>query len=520
MRPACKRLSAIAGLSLTLAACVAAPALAANEIAYGCGHEIDICLLDPANPGAVTNLTDNGTDSYDRTPIWSPDGSKVAFVSDYAKAGHGNWNVFVMNTTATDQAINLATQITDYEPPEKTGIFDLAWSPDGSRIAFTRGNNVGGDQVIVVNADGTSVFPLPIGGPGNNRFPTWSPDSTKIAYATTKGAPEQIYVGSSLGGIGSPLANGVGHEPVWSPDGSKIAFDGYQGGKNFGYVDLHVVNVDGSGTPLIVVPNSYTEWTHSAWSPDGSRIAYRATNNEGKTIYRVVNANGTGDHAITTPGEGNDWHASWSPDGARLVFQHAPYGSPSSPDLYVANADGSGSPQQLTFGGKGEEPAWRVVLSIPQAPPPHPGAKKPKVVWITRRIPWTPGQPLYVASYFCAAPSCSVSTEGKAKGAIAAGLNFRPFAARGSTGGGIERTKGGRKPSWVLVGTGKTKVPGGKTRKLKLSLNKTGVAILKRKGKATFKVTITVKSPGQATVKQAHAIRVYLKQAGKKKKKG
>jgi hypothetical protein len=49
-------------------------AQAENEIVYEC--DLDICLLDPANPGAVTNLTFNGSASYDEKPIWSPDGTK------------------------------------------------------------------------------------------------------------------------------------------------------------------------------------------------------------------------------------------------------------------------------------------------------------------------------------------------------------------------------------------------------------------------------------------------------------
>ena len=52
----------------------ATPAFAANEIAYQC--DTDVCLLDPVNPGAVTNLTDNGSTSYDEKPIWSPDGKR------------------------------------------------------------------------------------------------------------------------------------------------------------------------------------------------------------------------------------------------------------------------------------------------------------------------------------------------------------------------------------------------------------------------------------------------------------
>jgi Tol biopolymer transport system component len=192
---------------------------------------------------------DNGETSYDEKPIWSPDGTKVGFVSDFTKNGHGEKNVFVMPVTGAEDMINVATQISDF-PKEGKAIDDLAWSPDGSRIAFTRGNNAGDDKVWVENADGTSVFPLEIGGGGAKRHPTWSPDSMKIAYAVVKNEPEQIFIAPSTGGLGTPLVNGEGHEPNWSPDGSKIAFDDYN--SPYGDVNLDIVNVDGSGQPVIV----------------------------------------------------------------------------------------------------------------------------------------------------------------------------------------------------------------------------------------------------------------------------
>lgn len=172
-----RAVSTLAAFAVVLLS-TATPAFAANEIAYQC--DTDVCLLDPANPGAVTNLTDNGSTSYDEKPIWSPDGKKVAFVSDFTKSAHGERNVFVMEPGAAEQAVNLATQITPYTSGAKR-IEDLAWSPDGSRIAYTRGTNSGDDSVWVVNADGTTTFPLEIGGSGAKRHPTWSPDSSKIA---------------------------------------------------------------------------------------------------------------------------------------------------------------------------------------------------------------------------------------------------------------------------------------------------------------------------------------------------
>jgi len=412
MKPVTSRFAVVLAVALVALLGLACAAQAENEIVYQC--DLDVCLLDPANPGAVTNLSDNGATSFDEKPIWSPDGTKVAFVSDFTTAGRGEKQVFVMSTTATGQDVNLATQVTHF-PTEAKAIDDLAWSPDGSRIALTRGNNAGDDKVWVVNADGTSTFPLEIGGGGAKRHPTWSPDSSKIAYAVVKNEPEQIYIASSQGGIGQPLANGVGHEPNWSPNGSHIAFDAFHSG-GFGYVDLHIVNPDGSGTPLIVPPSPYTEWTFNAWSPDSGRLAYRATAASGATVYRVMNADGSADHPLASPGEGDVRSASWSPDGSRLVYEGALIGDINARNLYVVNTDGTGGAQPLTSTGKAEDPAWRVVTSTPQAPPPHPGAEKPKVVWITKRIFWS-GGPVYVAKYFCPVAHCDVSTTGKARGA-------------------------------------------------------------------------------------------------------
>ena len=136
------------------------------------------------------------------------------------------------------------------------------------------------------------------------------------------------------------------------------------------------------------------------------------------------------------------------------------------------------------------------------------------MVWITKRIPWTPGQPTFVAIYYCSGPRCAVSTDGKMKGASAAGVRPRPAASAARL-----KPKGKKKPKLVVVGRGKTKVPGGETRKVKLRLNKIGAAVLKKRGKATIQVTLTVKIAGQAKKEvQKHTIHVYLKKAKKPKR--
>ena len=499
--------------ALTLASAPAA--FAQNEIAYTC--DVDVCLMDPANPGAVTNLTDNGETSYDGKAIWSPDGTKVAFVSDFTDTGtdthHGEWNVFVMAAAGSGDEINLATQITRYPHTESKAIDDLAWSPDGSRIAYTRGNNAGDDKVWVVNADGTTTFPLEIGGTGAKRHPTWSPDSSKIAYAVVKNEPEQIYIASSQGGFGQPLAKG--HEPTWSPDGSRIAFDAYNSG--FGYVDLHIVSPDGSGTPLVVTPGTNTEWTFNAWAPDSGRIAYRATTGE-ETIYRVMNRDGGGDHPLASPGIGDARNASWSLDGSRIVYDGALIGNISASNLYLVNADGSGGAQPLTSDGKSKDPAWRVVTAAPpgqppgpgqtpQAPPPHPGAEKPKVVWITKRIFVSRAQPVPMMNVFCGAPDCGANSHATGKVSRAAGLSFRPALA-----------KPGKKAKQILVGKGKLHLLEGQTKTLYLRLNKAGWALLEKQGKMDIKATVTIKSTGLASETFKKTLHLVFKKTKKTKR--
>jgi Tol biopolymer transport system component len=120
---------------------------------------------------------------------WSPDGSRIAFVDfweDHPTYGDHTYTLSFLDPdtgTALGQAINVAAS-------------GLAWSPDGSQLAFwavvlneaadpanaTLGP--GGDfpaQIFVINADGSGLRQLT--HTADNRWPTWSPDGSRIAFA-------------------------------------------------------------------------------------------------------------------------------------------------------------------------------------------------------------------------------------------------------------------------------------------------------------------------------------------------
>jgi TolB protein len=486
-RPLIAAVLAALGLALVAAAVASG---APKEVAYRC--DLDICLLDPDNPSDNTNLTDNGATSYDVDPVWSPDGKKLAFVATFNNVMVPSPNIYVMEPDAPGESINLATQVTHYTNGN-VPLGELAWSPDGLKIAYTRGLAVPGSQPLwVVDSDGSTAQPLEISPHGGH--PTWSPDSTRIAYWFSK----QVYLRNADGtGPESPLPNGGGREPAWSPDGSRIAFGFPAHPAEF--LDLHIVPAGGGGGPVIVPSN--TQFMFEAWSPDGSRIAYRGTaptNNEGGYL-RVVNADGSGDHGLPVVQglNANGPAPSWSPDGTRLVFHGFYFGDITTEEdntdkVYVANADGSGSVTSLT-GDKSFEPAWRPSAKVLPAPtPPVRGPRiKPKVVWITKRIPWTPGQPsIIVASYFCDAPVCGVRTEGTAKAVGPPSIRFK----------NVTRT--------IVVGHGHTRIPRNAKRPLKLKLTDAAISALKRLGKLAVKVKVTISVAGAGKLVRTHTVHV------------
>src|SRR5262249_37535005 len=103
------------------------------------------------------------------------------------------------------------------------------WSPDGSRIAFTSTRD-GSRQIYVMNADGSNQHRLTTGS-ANNYDPAWSPDGSQIAYVTDETGTPQVYAISALGGKGAyagptPAQNyttSTFAQPTFSPDGQTLA---------------------------------------------------------------------------------------------------------------------------------------------------------------------------------------------------------------------------------------------------------------------------------------------------------
>jgi Tol biopolymer transport system component len=203
-----------------------------------------------------------------------------------------------------------------------------AFSPNGKWVAFTTVNGQGRVFTLqVANASTHRVTKL--AQAGWQLLPSWSPDSTKLAYQSggrvwTVGVDgsgrREIHAGaapawSSSGAIAylldgalhagaQTLATQVVGQPAWSPDGRWLAFQRADG--------IHVVARDGAEHAVAV---SVREPRGLAWSPDGSRIAF----GDGASVF-VARADGsTGARRVAGP-FADLGPLSWSPAGDALAY--------------------------------------------------------------------------------------------------------------------------------------------------------------------------------------------------------
>ncbi|WP_408898507.1 putative Ig domain-containing protein [Nocardioides sp. R1-1] len=181
------------------------------------------------------------------------------------------------------------------------------WSPDGTRIAFASERD-GDSEIYVMNADGTGQTRL-TDTPSVDYYPSWSPDGTKIAFASGRDfwASNDIYVMNADGTGQTRLTtnSSLDDMPSWSPDGTKIAFINDRTGNN----QIYVMNADGTGQTRLTTDEFVN--TFPTWSPDGSKIAYARSAIGGHWIVSM-NADGTGQADLNSSGSASrSWAPSW-----------------------------------------------------------------------------------------------------------------------------------------------------------------------------------------------------------------
>jgi Tol biopolymer transport system component len=137
----------------------------------------------------------------------------------------------------------------------------------------------------------------------------WSPDGTRLAYATAS-SPSDIYIYDLNTGTTSNLTNSFAEDryPTWSPDGTRLIFFS----NAVGQFDIYSVAPDGTNLTRLTL----SEGILPAFSPDGTQILFSGPSQ--RNLF-LMNADGSGMRRITQ-GERTDRSAVWSPDGTRAAF--------------------------------------------------------------------------------------------------------------------------------------------------------------------------------------------------------
>jgi dipeptidyl aminopeptidase/acylaminoacyl peptidase len=245
-------------------------------------YETEIWLAD-ARSGATRQLTNAKKSS--QSPAWSPDGSKLAFTSDRTD----KQQIYLINPQAGE-----AEALTTLED----GVSRFAWSPDGNLIAYTatepksdtikdREKKYGEFQVIDHDHRMTQLFVLDL--------------ATKRTRPLTSGA---FTVGSF----------------AWSPDGTRIAFDHRINSDpaNGGSADISIVTVADNSIRKLVTQDGPD--SNPVWSPDGSRIAFNTAMANSNFFYTnaliaTVSASGGTPAVLTSAFDEDPNIVAWKPTG-------------------------------------------------------------------------------------------------------------------------------------------------------------------------------------------------------------
>ena len=162
---------------------------------------------------------------------------------------------------------NPQTVVSSNEP-----IISPAWSPDGTKLAYVSFEKK--KPIVYVQSLTSGSRQVLANYKGNNSAPAWSPDGSKLAIVLTYGANSQIYTVSSSGGDLKQItkSSAIDTEPVFSPDGSQIYFSSDRGGKP----QIYKVPASGGSPSRVTFEGGYN--VSPRFSPDGKSLAYIRNN--------------------------------------------------------------------------------------------------------------------------------------------------------------------------------------------------------------------------------------------------
>jgi Tol biopolymer transport system component len=372
-----------------------------------CGEEADIWSMHGDGGSPIQLTSDPGAETH---PTYSPDGSRIAFsgaVDESTPASaatrlispSNGSQIYVMS--AAGESAGAPTPLLPADqiggPDSVTVDTNPTWSPDGTKIAFTRltlsfsGPVKGGDRLIGGFEFDTRTFIAPADGSGPaTALETYSPCDFGIAFLAAQNDAQALVraaqspdPGALQKALGDRLILSAGcledFSPAWSPDGTNIA------------VSRSSTDNTTDAAARLVSPGD-----------DGDIVVIPVTNPAGEV--NLSDLNEPSDCSDNQPGAplcSSEESPAWSPDGTKIAFQSdrqsVSDGTASSDcvdettgepngncdfEIWTMNADGTGLTQLTNNAFEDTDPDWqRIPPPVPQtpAPPAAPAATQPKI---------------------------------------------------------------------------------------------------------------------------------------------
>ncbi|MCB0086726.1 MAG: PD40 domain-containing protein [Caldilineaceae bacterium] len=240
----------------------------------------------------------------------NPDGSDKEQLTDNNCAGApslANDTEFVVFANECDNEIYLI-EVGDTEPMRLTNnrVADIqpALSPDGERIAFVSDRDADGDyEIFVMNLDGSAVSQL-TSNTARDEEPAWAPDGERIAFMSDRdGANPEIYVMNVDGSNQTRLTDNIAidQSPDWSPFGNRIVYASNADG------DFEIITMEPDGSNQVQLTRNSQRDLAPSWSPRGFEIVYYSFTSAGRSIM-LIEPDGANDDVVIT---GNFTDPDW-----------------------------------------------------------------------------------------------------------------------------------------------------------------------------------------------------------------
>ena len=208
-------------------------------------------------------------------PTWSPDGRKIAYSTCRRNAG---FHVFVKNLRN-----GIQKKVTDKWEGDHLGYVTPSWSGDGKSLALSCWElpPLEASDICIVDVEGKRLKNLTRLAGVEDSGPSWSPDSSKIAFMSNRDGNSEIYVMDADGRNPVNLTNHSRRDaaPDWSPDGKRIVFYSDREEQS----DIYTVDPDGAN--LVKLTDHPAQDRVPSWSPDGRWIAFQSTRDGNWEIY-------------------------------------------------------------------------------------------------------------------------------------------------------------------------------------------------------------------------------------------